>query len=135
MILLSKVSPGNRYARSTDDRISAGLFSAWTKMRQREVACSTSEVSDQNQLIVVQLGFILICGRDRFEFECNFGKAGQIGRRSEPVECQSLVPFVFSSGKADRPADHDAGQRKHRIVQLTVVLKRLRMIAIKSSSV
>ena len=39
---------GNGYARSSDDGISAGLFSAGTKVGQREVACSTSKVAYQN---------------------------------------------------------------------------------------
>src|SRR5689334_23890110 len=98
----------NGHARSSNDGISAGPFSAWTKMGQREVAGAASEVADQNQLGVVQLGFVLIGGGDWLEFECHFGKAGQVGCCSEPVDCQRLVRFGFRSRKAYGPSDYDA---------------------------
>src|SRR6185369_9297312 len=95
--------------RSAHDGVSAGLSSTWTKLGQREVTCATTEVADQNQLVVIELSFILVCGGYWFQFECDFGKAGQIGCCSEPVDSQSFVLFGISSSKADGPADYDAG--------------------------
>lgn len=65
----------NGYARSADDGSSTSPFSTGAKVRQREVTCSTPKVSYQNQLIVIQLGFILVCGGDWFQLECGLRKS------------------------------------------------------------
>ena len=49
----------------------------WTESRKREVAGTATKVSNQNQLVVIQLRLVLIGRRDWFELESDFGEPGE----------------------------------------------------------
>ena len=51
---------------------------------QGKITGAAAEVSDQNELVAVECGFIVACGRDRFEFEVDAFKAS-FAKRFSPA--------------------------------------------------
>src|SRR5262249_39827052 len=72
---------------------------------ERKVASSTAEISDQHQLIVVKILFVLVRGGHRFEFEADLFKARLFSGQLETIESEIVVVSILGSRKMDWPSD------------------------------
>src|SRR5580698_1911308 len=78
----------------------------WANSKQRKVAGPTAEVSNQNQLIVIERGFVIARSGDRLQLKFQGFEARLAERLSEAVLGVLIVGVGFGADELHRPAHH-----------------------------
>src|ERR1044072_3021363 len=76
---------GDCAARGAEHGTTTSFLSAWSKTSKREVARAAAEVSDQNQLVAIELRLILVSGSDRPQLKRDLLEPGELSRSRQPL--------------------------------------------------
>ena len=76
-------------------------------VQQREIAGATAEIADQNQLVMIERGFVIVReARHRFHLKLNRFETSDPESLTEPRLREIISRLVFGSDKMNRPAYH-----------------------------
>src|SRR5207249_1205878 len=82
---------------------SASLTDAWPGVQQRKVAGAAAEIADQNQLVMVERGFVIMSRRHRLQLEYHTLVAREAKGRGEALLGKTVILVCFRADKTYRP--------------------------------
>ena len=92
-------------------RLAAALAHAGANVKQREVAGAAAKVTDEDQLVVIEGGFVGVRCRHGLHFKINPIKAGSRKGLAQAREGIGLILFLLRAHKTYRAAHHGVADR------------------------
>ncbi|MFN7972809.1 MAG: hypothetical protein U0166_10750 [Acidobacteriota bacterium] len=94
-------------AAGAEDATGAEVRGAAAQAQQAEVAGSTAEVRDEDELLVIELRLVLVRGADGLERDVDFREPGEGQSGAQPPLGAGVVVGSFGPREVDGPPDHD----------------------------
>src|SRR4051794_3030264 len=74
-------------------------------MDERKIAGAAAEVADQNQLVVIERGLVIVSRGHGLHFELNLRETGHPEGFAQTALRESVIVFSFGADKPDRASD------------------------------